>query len=69
LTYQEESDVPTPGDNTSASFSGYSVFGGVDITLAKHITAGAEVQYRGIPNALGEQRRLEVDGETDLGAR
>jgi opacity protein-like surface antigen len=67
VKYDEESDVPTTGDNTLTYFSGYNVFGGVDITLAKHITAGAEVQYRGIPNALGDGGVSKSYGETDLG--
>jgi opacity protein-like surface antigen len=67
IRYEEESDVPTPGDNTSAHFTGYNVFGGVDISLAKHITAGGEVQYRAIPNALGDAGVSQTYGETDLG--
>lgn len=67
MKYEEESDVPTTGDNTSAHFTGYNVFGGVDISIAKHITAGAEVQYRGIPNALGDSGVSKAYSETDLG--
>jgi hypothetical protein len=43
------------------------VFGGLDVTVWKVVYAGAEVQYRLVPDALGEGGVSKEYGETDLG--
>ena len=49
------------------SFSGYFVFGGVEVPIWKWIFAGAEAQYRSVPDALGDGGVSEHFGESDLG--
>ena len=67
LNYSETTPSGTADDNTSKTFAGYSVFGGFDRTFHKNLVAGAEVQYRGVPNAIGTAGTSAAFGETDLG--
>ena len=67
LSYRETSEFAAAGDDSRESFTGYSMFGGVDATIWKLIYAGAEVQYRLVPDALGEGGVSREFGETDLG--
>ncbi|HKW00330.1 MAG TPA: hypothetical protein VJN96_10925 [Vicinamibacterales bacterium] len=67
LNYSETTPSGTAEDNTSKTFTGYSVFGGFDRTFHKNLVAGAEVQYRGVPNAIGTAGASQAFGETDLG--
>jgi hypothetical protein len=67
LNYSETTPSGTADDNTSKTFSGYSVFGGVDRTFHKYVVAGVEAQYRGVPNAIGAAGVSQIYNETDLG--
>jgi opacity protein-like surface antigen len=67
LNYSETTPSGTADDNTSKTFTGYSLFGGFDRTFHKNLVAGAEVQYRGVPNAIGTAGTSAAFGETDLG--
>jgi opacity protein-like surface antigen len=67
LNYSETTPSGTTDDNTSKTFTGYSVFGGFDRTFGKHWVAGAEAQYRGIPNAIGTAGVSQIYNETSLG--
>jgi hypothetical protein len=67
LNYKETSDFAGPDENTSEVFNGHTVFGGVDITVWKWVSAGVEVAYRTVGNALGEAGVSEIYNETNLG--
>ncbi|HYN07759.1 MAG TPA: hypothetical protein VES67_10240 [Vicinamibacterales bacterium] len=67
VSYRETSQFAGPDDDSRESFTGYSMFGGVDVTVWKLIYAGAELQYRLVPDALGEGGVSREFGETDLG--
>ena len=65
--YQETSEFGSGDDNTDERFSGYLVFGGVDVDLWKGVFAGVEAQYRTVPDAIGDGGISRQLGETDLG--
>jgi opacity protein-like surface antigen len=67
VSFRETSEFAGPEDNSRESFNGYTVFGGVDATIWKLMYGGAEVQYRTVPDALGEGGASKEFGETDLG--
>jgi opacity protein-like surface antigen len=67
VSFKETSQFAESGDDDKETFTGYDFFGGIDATLAKYLFAGAEVQYRIVPNALGEGGASQDFGETDLG--
>ena len=67
VSYRETSDFAELEDNSRESFKGYSVFGGVDATVWKVIFAGAEAQFRMVPDALGEGGASREFNESDLG--
>lgn len=54
LNYKETSDFAGPDENTSKTFNGHTLFGGVDVNVTRWISAGAEFAYRTVPNALGD---------------
>ena len=57
----------TSADDTSQTFTGYTIFGGVDRTFHKYLVAGVEAQYRGLPNAIGSAGVSQTYNETNLG--
>jgi hypothetical protein len=67
MGYTETSTFGDPADNTSARFKGEDVFGGLEIGLAKWLTASGEAQYRRVPNALSAGGVSKDFGENDLG--
>lgn len=69
VTLEETSDVGTSPIEDRSSSNGYALFGGVDLRFRKWrwLTAGAEVQFRGVPGALGDGGASEEFGEKDLG--
>ena len=67
LNYSETTPSGTADDNTSKTFAGYSFFGGFDRTFHKNLVAGAEAQYRGVPNAIGAAGVSQIYNETNLG--
>ena len=67
LNYSETMPGGTSDDNTSKTFAGFSFFGGFDRTFHKHLVAGVEVQYRGVPNAIGTAGVSQIYNETNLG--
>jgi opacity protein-like surface antigen len=54
-------------DDTSAWFTGYQVFGGVDLRISPVLSVAPEVQYRSVPNAIGQAGLSELFNETNLG--
>jgi hypothetical protein len=67
VQYKEESPFAEAGDNVSESFTSYHVLGGVDIPLSGWLGTGVEVNYRWVPDALGEGGVSKEFGDTDLG--
>lgn len=67
MGYEESSDFSLSGENTSTTFSGLVVFGGVEVGIAGWLIGGAEVQYRSLPDALGDGGVSELFDEHDLG--
>jgi hypothetical protein len=67
LKYSETSDHADAGENTSATYHGYVFFGGMDVTLARHLTLGVEGEIRSVPNAIGQHGTSAAFGETNLG--
>ena len=67
VNYHETSQFADPSDDTKETFTGYDFFGGFDATIGKYLFAGAEAQYRLVPDALGEGGASKDFGESDLG--
>lgn len=68
LRYQETTtQFADSSDNTSQTFTGFNVFGGIDISMGRHFSIGAEGQYRSVPNAIGDSGVSATYGEKDLG--
>jgi opacity protein-like surface antigen len=67
VSYRETSEFAGPEDDSRESFTGYTFFGGLDATVWKLLYAGAEAQYRTVPDALGEGGASKEYGESDLG--
>ena len=58
LNYSETTPSGTSDDNTSKTFSGFSVYGGFDRTFHKHLIAGVEGQYPRHPERDRHGRRV-----------
>jgi opacity protein-like surface antigen len=68
VTYRETSDFAGPGENVDESFTGQLAFGGLDVRIWKLVSAGVEVQYRTVPDALGREGSVSAGyDETNLG--
>jgi opacity protein-like surface antigen len=69
MSYKETTPVPPAdaSDNVSDTFTGYSAFAGTDIGITKWLVAGAEAQYRRVPNAIGDAGLSQAFNESDLG--
>jgi opacity protein-like surface antigen len=65
--FSQTSDFADSDENTNQWFNGYVVSGGIDVRLRGSMTAGAEVQYRTLPDALGAESIGEAFEENDLG--
>ena len=66
-TYDETGAFAQPGDDVHMTNHGFFVFGGVDVTIARWLVAGADAEYRSIPNAIGAGGISLVYGESNLG--
>jgi hypothetical protein len=66
-SYSEKSTFAGSGDNTSQTNTGFTTFGGVEVDLSKWLMVGGEVQFRGVPNAIGNGSVSQDFGETNLG--
>jgi opacity protein-like surface antigen len=67
LRYTEVSADSLAGDNTSTTFTGYFLMGGLDLMVARKLSVSAEADYRSVPNALGAGGVSQSFGETNLG--
>lgn len=67
LGYSEVSDFSTNQDSDE-SFNGAAVFGGVEIPIGRWLIVGGEVEWRTVPNALGDVASVsKAYGESNLG--
>jgi hypothetical protein len=67
VRYRETSAFDEPGEDAPVTFTGATMFGGVDLGIGAGFIVGGEAQYRILPNALGEAGVSAHFGETDLG--
>lgn len=67
MRYKESSPFATTGDDVSISKTGYVAFGGVEVSVARHIVIGGEAQYRSVPDAIGTGGVSKDFNEKDLG--
>lgn len=68
VKYRETSDFAEPGENIDEGFTGQLAFGGLDVRIWKFVSAGVEVQYRTVPDALGREGSVSAEyEETNLG--
>src|SRR5262249_28930253 len=67
LSYKETSDFADASENVSDTFTGFNVFGGVEFSITKWLAAAGEVQYRSVPNAIGDAGLSQAFDETNLG--
>ncbi len=67
VVYRETSTFAAVGDNTDTTFNGAVIFAGADVRLWHFIVGGGEVQFRSVPNALGDSGASQAFEETNLG--
>ncbi len=67
LSFEETTEFDEPTDDTSETFLGSLVFGGLDLHLGGAFGVGAEVQHRRLPDAIGSAGASAAFGEHDLG--
>jgi hypothetical protein len=67
LNYEEASPFPRSGDDLSERFTGYQLFGGIDLGLSKWLALGGQVRYRAFADALGQGGVSAALDESDLG--
>jgi hypothetical protein len=66
LNYQEVSDLADEGENDAERFTGYSLLAGVDVRVARFVTAGVEAEFRQIAG-FGKSGASEAFGEDQFG--
>jgi opacity protein-like surface antigen len=67
VSYRETSEFAVDDEVGSETFDGRMAFGGVEVALTRWLVAGAELQYRSVPDALGGSGASAEFRETDLG--
>ncbi len=67
LSFEETTEFDAPGADTSATYMGSLLFGGLDVQVRKALGVGAEMQYRRVPDAIGESGASGAFNEHDLG--
>jgi hypothetical protein len=67
LKYKETSSVGDSSDNVEETYSGFGVFGGVDVRITRQIFGGVEGQYRSIVIPPGPNSAAASFNEKDLG--
>jgi hypothetical protein len=67
VAYEETTSFDQTADDTSGTFNGSLLFGGVDVQIAGPLGFGAEFQHRRLADALGAGGASAAFGETDLG--
>ncbi len=67
LSYEEATEFDSATDDTTETFIGSLLFGGVDVQLAGALGVGAEFQHRRLAGALGAGGASAAFDENDLG--
>lgn len=67
MKYKETSDFAESSENADESYSGFGVFGGVDINLTRGIFGGVEGQFRSINFTPGPNSAAASFNESNLG--
>jgi opacity protein-like surface antigen len=68
VRYDEDSAASDPSDASKGTFLSYHVAGGIEVPLVKKwLSVAGEVQYRGVPGAIGSGGVSKLFGETNLG--
>lgn len=67
LKYKETSSFADSGENVDESYSGFGVFGGADIRIAKQVFGGVEAQYRSINITPAANSAADSFKEKNLG--
>jgi len=65
--YREKSKLAAETSVFTDGFWGSALFGGVEVKVWKRIVAGGELQFRSVPNALGDGGVSAAYQETNLG--
>ena len=67
--YSETSDFAASGEDVSETFTGYHLMGGAEVRLSKLFGVSGEVEWSGVPDALGQNPNSvsAAFDETDLG--
>ena len=67
--YEETSQFATASENSSRTFRGYAVIGGLEYRVIDWLGVSGEVTFARVPNALGQDPNgvSAAFGETDLG--
>jgi len=67
LKYTETSSFADSSENVDATYTGFGVFGGADVRIAKQTFGGVEAQYRSIKITPGANSAAGSFNEKDLG--
>ena len=65
--FKETSEFADANENSDETFTSYHALAGVEYAAAKSAFAAFEVQYTGVPNALGAPGVSGEFGEENLG--
>jgi opacity protein-like surface antigen len=68
LRYDEDTSSSESSDASTGTFFSYHVVGGIEVPLVKKwLSFAGEVQYRGVPGAIGSGGVSKTFGEANLG--
>lgn len=67
MNYKETSEFADTDDDSDETYRGAVAFGGIEAVLGGWLVAGAEAQYRLVPDAIGSGGVSAAFGEDDLG--
>jgi opacity protein-like surface antigen len=68
LRYNEDSTASESSDASKGTFLSYHVAGGIDVPIVKKwLSVSGEVQYRGVPEAIGSGGVSKLFSESNLG--
>lgn len=67
LKYKETSSFADSGENADESYSGFGVFGGLDVRIVRQVFGGIEAQYRSIAFTPAANSAADSFKEKNLG--
>lgn len=65
--YKETSEFADPAENVDDRFTGYHLFGGAEIAVWRFVSAGADLRWTTVPDAVGAGGLSEEFDEDNLG--